>query len=130
MRSIPLLAAPLLLALALAPPAAGAASVTATLDVDLFSNDHKECDVTVAAGSTLAQLLDEAVATGCIAEWSYETDPEFGSYVTSIDYVPGAVATYWAIYVNGEYGTTGVDATIVEDGFVYTFDYIQWLVPT
>lgn len=28
---------------------------------------------------------------------------------------------YWAFYINGEYAMTGVDATNVEDGAVYTF---------
>lgn len=29
--------------------------------------------------------------------------------------------TYWALYINGEYATTGVDATEITDGAVYRF---------
>ena len=29
--------------------------------------------------------------------------------------------TYWAFYINGEYGMTGVDATDIEAGATYTF---------
>ena len=29
--------------------------------------------------------------------------------------------TYWAFYINGEMAMTGVDATDVEDGVVYSF---------
>ena len=33
---------------------------------------------------------------------------------------------YWAFYINGEYAMTGVDATNVEDGAVYTFKPESW----
>ena len=29
--------------------------------------------------------------------------------------------TYWAFYVNGEYATSGVDTTPIEEGMTYTF---------
>ena len=49
---------------------------------------------------------------------------EYGLYVKKVN---GIVAdydvdqTYWAFYVNGEYGMTGVDFTNVEAGATYTF---------
>ena len=49
---------------------------------------------------------------------------QYGLFVKSVN---GIVAdydvdkTYWAFYINGEYAMTGVDATSVEDGAVYTF---------
>jgi len=29
--------------------------------------------------------------------------------------------TYWAFYINGEYASTGVDSTNIEEGSTYTF---------
>lgn len=31
--------------------------------------------------------------------------------------------SYWAFYVNGEYGMEGVDTTVIEDGAVYKWEY-------
>lgn len=125
-----LLAATLLALLPVAATAQGDATVTAILDVDLLGAQYKDCAVTVAAGATVAQLLDAAVAQGCIDEWSYEEFPGFGRYVTSIDGIPAAVVTYWALYVDGGYADCGIDCTLVTDGSTYTFNYEQWVVPT
>ena len=52
---------------------------------------------------------------------------EEGAYGLYVKKVNGITAdydvdqTYWAFYVNGEYGMTGVDATDIEAGATYTF---------
>jgi len=52
---------------------------------------------------------------------------EEGAYGLYVKTVNGITAdydvdqTYWAFYVNGEYGMTGVDATNIEDGASYSF---------
>ncbi|MBQ8633637.1 MAG: DUF4430 domain-containing protein [Lachnospiraceae bacterium] len=52
---------------------------------------------------------------------------EEGAYGLYVKQVNGITAdydvdqTYWAFYVNGEYGMTGVDATDIEAGATYTF---------
>ena len=52
---------------------------------------------------------------------------EEGAYGLYVKTVNGITAdydvdqTYWAFYVNGEYGMTGVDSTNVEAGATYTF---------
>ena len=52
---------------------------------------------------------------------------EEGAYGLYVKQVNGITAdydvdkTYWAFYVNGEYGMTGVDATEIEAGATYTF---------
>ena len=51
-------------------------------------------------------------------------DGEFGLYVKTVagetlDYDTDGL--YWAFYVNGEYGTSGVDTTEAEAGAVYAF---------
>ena len=54
-------------------------------------------------------------------------DGEVGQYGLYVKVVNGVTAdydvdkTYWAFYINGEYGFTGVDATKVEAGAAYTF---------
>ena len=51
-------------------------------------------------------------------------DGPYGLYVTAVN---GIVAdynvdqTYWAFYVNGEYGLTGVDVTDIVPGTAYSF---------
>ena len=52
---------------------------------------------------------------------------EEGTYGLYVKQVNGITAdydvdrTYWAFYVNGEYGMTGVDVTEIEAGATYTF---------
>ena len=52
---------------------------------------------------------------------------EEGAYGLYVKKVNGITAdydvdqTYWAFYINGEYGMTGVDVTNIEAGATYTF---------
>lgn len=120
----------LLAAIAIAAPASSAAGlVTATLEVDLVGVDYKECIETVPVGSTVADLLDAATESGCIDGWEHAEFTGFGRYVTSIDGIPETPVTYWALYVDGAYAETGIDATFVENGHTYRFNYEQWAVP-
>ena len=51
-------------------------------------------------------------------------DGEFGLYVKTVNGITADYdvnKTYWAFYINGEYGMTGVDATDIEAGATYTF---------
>lgn len=111
---------------------AQADTVTAHLTVNVGTPDApawRDCDVTVPLGSNVGDLLDQAAEDGCILEWSYDTFGSYGRYVTSIDFVPGLVVTYWAFYVDGAYAEYGIDSTYVEEGGDYQFTYEQWLVP-
>ena len=48
----------------------------------------------------------------------------YGLYVKQVNGITAdydADQTYWAFYINGEYGMTGVDATDIEAGATYTF---------
>lgn len=48
---------------------------------------------------------------------------EYGLYVTSVNGVSAdwdKDQTYWAFYINGEYATTGVDATDIVEGTTYS----------
>lgn len=125
----------LLLAILLLSPtfaiAAANDSVTVTLQVNAgvaTGPAWRDCDVTVPAGSSVGDVLDQAEADGCILEWSYAEYPGYGRYVTSIDHVSEAVATYWAFRADGEYSQTGVDETFPLGGETYLFTYEQWAV--
>ena len=51
-------------------------------------------------------------------------DSEYGLYVKTVNGITADYDTdgsYWAFYINGEYATTGVDSTEIEDGATYTF---------
>lgn len=61
-------------------------------------------------------LLDLGLITG--------EDSEFGLYVKEVNGITADYdvdQTYWAFYVDGEYATSGVDATVIEDGMTYAF---------
>ena len=70
----------------------------------------------------LVQVLDELQAAGKL---SYEAvDSDFGPYVTTINNIVADYnvnGKYWAIYVNGEYGSYGIGEQPVADGDVFTF---------
>lgn len=49
---------------------------------------------------------------------------EYGLYVKTVNGVTADYdvdQTYWAFYVDGEYASTGVDSTFVEEGKTYSF---------
>ena len=67
----------------------------------------------------LSGLLDELKQTG---DFDYEsTVGEYGLYIISVNGVRADdnLKTYWAIYVNDEYGQYGVDSQPVTDGDSY-----------
>ena len=48
----------------------------------------------------------------------------FGLFVKTVNGITADYdvdQTYWAFYVNGEYATSGVDTTPIEEGMTYTF---------
>ncbi|MBQ8278937.1 MAG: DUF4430 domain-containing protein [Roseburia sp.] len=51
-------------------------------------------------------------------------DSEYGLFVKTVNGITADYnedQTYWAFYVNGEYATSGVDTTPIEEGMTYTF---------
>ena len=68
-----------------------------------------------------AVLLEEGIIQG--------DQGEFGLYITAVDGEEAVYerdGAYWALFVNGDYATQGVDATPIADGdsfsLVYTTD--------
>lgn len=130
---IPLVAALVLLPALLLPVAHGEpGSVTVTLQVNAGVPDApawRDCAVTIAEGGNVGDVLDQAVAQGCILEWSANEFPGFGRYVTSIDYVSEAVVTFWAFRVDGAFATLGIDQHFPSEGETILFTYEEWPVP-
>ena len=63
-------------------------------------------------------LLDEGLVSG--------EEGDYGLYITEVDgeqAIYEESGAYWAFYVNGEYGTVGVDAQPVTDGDSYQLVY-------
>lgn len=116
----------------LAPVALADDDVTVRLLVRTTASDSPalhDCAVTVPAGSSVADVLDQAQADGCILQWSC-VDYGFDCFVDSVDHVQGAPAfvTYWSFYVNGLYADTGVHGTTASPGAVYELEYEQGLL--
>ncbi len=122
-----LLASLAILAL-MSAPATATESATVTLDVDLNGTDYKVCHVAVAPGANGGAVLDAAVASGCLLEWNHDSFDGFGRYVTSIDYIASAFATYWALYEDGQYANVGIDGMSFADGDTLRLNYEQWVV--
>ena len=73
---------------------------------------------------TDAEYLKEAVESVATIEGT--DDPQYGYTLTTIDGVTAdfsASNAYWAIYVDGEYGSYGLDKQPVTDGSTYELVY-------
>ena len=78
----------------------------------------KETSFEISSGKTRVgeALLDEGLIAG--------EDGQYGLYVKTVNGITldfDADGKYWAFYVNGEYGMSGVDATEIVDGDTYSF---------
>ena len=78
----------------------------------------KETSFEISSGKTTVgeALLDEGLIAG--------EDGQYGLYVKTVNGITldfDADGKYWAFYVNGEYGMSGVDATEIVDGDTYSF---------
>ena len=99
--------------------AAGAKHVTVTIREEDGMENTWETDT---EAEYLVQVLDELQKAGKL---TYEAvDSDYGPYVTAMNNIVadyGVNGKYWAIYVNGEYGSYGIGEQPVTDGDVYTF---------
>ncbi len=90
--------------------------ISKTEEIDFFEDD------------TLFTIMLENFDMTCQGEDGSADDTcgfegQYGHYVLSVDTLePTAANEYISFFVNGEYAMTGVDATIPQDGDVYTFE--------
>lgn len=70
---------------------------------------------------------EETVGAALLAEGLIEgEDSQYGLYVKTVNGLTAdydADGHYWAFYIGGEYASTGVDQTPLEDGGSYEFRY-------
>jgi hypothetical protein len=155
MRPLALAALPLLLLAAAPATASGSVTVTVAVDASLTFPYNEPaftralCFVTVPAGSHGGDVLDAAVASGCLGGWSFLTDATFGRLVhgitqagstTSTDgrneyrarFLCGATSTLggsllfaaWGFGLNGAAAPTGIDGYTVSAGDALQFAYV------
>lgn len=89
-----------------------------SFDLKVVDMDGNETSFKVKTDEkTVGQaLLKEGLISG--------DDSDYGLYVKTVNGITADYdkdKTYWAFYINGEYASTGVDATDVTEGAVYSF---------
>lgn len=104
-------------------PLKGSKAIMITVD---YNNDEPTSVYTFSTDAEyLRQAMDEAAALGLI----YSGDEsEYGIMITEINGVTAdwnVDQSYWAIYVNDEYGQYGADSQPVADGDSYKFEYTK-----
>ena len=108
---------PLLLALVMVFTLAACSAKTSftvvTTDLDGKETTH---EIKTDAATVGEALIEEGLLKGHTTEYGLYVDEVNG---IALDWEKDG--KYWAFYINGEYAQTGVDATNVEDGAVYTF---------
>ena len=93
-------------------PIAGVPFTVIVTDVDGTENTFQYTSETATVGEA---LLAEGLISG--------DESEYGLYITSVNGITADWTTenaYWAFYINGEYAETGVDATPITEGAVYS----------
>lgn len=141
MRKLALLVLAVSSTVLLAARPAAAAAVTVHLDVDLATAvPLADCDVVVDAGSNGIDVLDQAVADGCIAGYDTVTFAGFGEKVTCIEVstTVGNVcetpdetlnALTWIVYTDGEQSDLGISSlSFPTHGTTLGFSYEAWPV--
>ena len=91
-------------------------SVSFTFEVVFEDKATKSYNITTKKATVGEALVDEGLIEG--------EDGEYGLYVKTVcgeTHVYEEDGKYWAFYINGEYGMTGVDKTYVEEGATYCF---------
>ena len=89
-----------------------------TFSFTVVDVDGKESkfEITTDKKTVGEALLDEGLIAG--------EDSEYGLYVKTVNGITldyDKDGKYWAFYVNGEYGMSGVDTTEIEDNAEYMF---------
>lgn len=99
----------------------GAKAITITV----ISNDGSSKDYSL---NTDAEFLRKAMDEVQDLTYSGSESEEFGMMIDTINGVRADYTldnAYWAIYVNGEYGSYGIDQQPVADKDAYKFEYTK-----
>ena len=93
-----------------------------TVTVKVVHADQSEKEFTYETDDEyLGELLtDEGLVEGEVSE--------YGMYITKVDGEQAVFETdnaYWALYENGEYASTGVDQTVLDNGDEFSLVYTK-----
>ena len=101
-------------------PSASKGAKNVTIEV-LDNNGTETSYSTNTDAEYLSEVFDE------IDDLTVEGDvTDYGLYINTVNGVTADYsvdASYWAIYVNGEYGQYGADQQVVNDGDVFRLEY-------
>ena len=98
------------------PAASDSVGASFTVVVTDLDGSESTFEYTSEAETVGEALVAEGLIAGDQSEW--------GLMVTTVNGITADWATenaYWALYINGEYAQTGVDATELTDGATYSF---------
>lgn len=88
-----------------------------TFEVTELDGTKKEFQVKYDTEKSVGEaLVNEELISGEVGQYGLMVDTVNGQ---KYDY--NEDGAYWAFYINGEYAMTGVDATEITDGTVYSF---------
>ena len=102
-----------------APTTAPAESEAVGVPFTVIVTDEDGTEATFEFRSEAATVGEALLAEGLIEG----DESDYGLYITSVNGITADWDTenaYWAFYINGEYAQTGVDATEITEGAVYS----------
>lgn len=85
--------------------------------LEIIDGDKNKITVTIQCDDTI--VGDALQAYGIITG----EEGDYGLYIKSVNHITADYdkdGTYWSFYINGEYATTGVDMTEIENDATYT----------
>jgi uncharacterized protein YxeA len=94
----------------------GQGEKTFTFEVVEKDGSKKSYEISTDAKTVGEALVENGLISG--------TDSEYGLMVDTVNgqkYEYNADKMYWAFYINGDYGMTGVDSTEIDETAVYSF---------
>lgn len=103
-----------------ASDSAETASKTFTFTVVDGDGNETVFDIETNKETVGEALLEQGLIAG--------EEGQYGLYVKTVNGITAdyeTTGTYWAFYINGEYGTTGVDVTPITEGESYSFKVEQ-----
>lgn len=106
-----------------------AGSITITI-IDDQQEVYKTTDITFVEDDSLLGVMEDEFTVSC-ADNNYQPTTcgnagMMGHVILEIDTISTDwINTYFAIYINDEYSTYGVDDVTLNDGNTYTFEYTE-----
>lgn len=124
----------LVLLLAISPALADCSGQQGTVSIVVLNNDGTEIyniqEVPWIEGATARVAMLNA--TNKEPSFKFESQPicPFGDFVTKVGDTQAGAGEFWALFINGEPSTGGIDTTVVNNGDVITWEIQPQLDPS